>query len=109
MQVVVELKSDVEISGILDEADRGMNLIISAATQVFPDGTTVYADTATVNGPSIRCVHIPPKVKLNSHMSDYIKKIDRIKSSSQPHAIKNRAKPGERESNEQRGADIVLN
>ena len=90
--MVVELKNDVEVTGIISEADRAMNLILSDTKHVFPNGTVSHSESASISGMSIRYVHFPHHIKPRPHLNEYIKKIDRIKGHSNPHAIVNRAK-----------------
>ena len=91
--VVIELKNDAEVTGILEDTDPEMNVTMSNATQVLSDGSSVTQESITVKGHSIRYVHIPPNIRMRSHLSDYIRKIDRIRSSNQPRSIKDKPKP----------------
>ena len=61
--IVVELKNNIEISGIVEEADDNMNLTLHNVEQVFPDGRVTHLDIAFVNGSMIRNVHIPQEIK----------------------------------------------
>mmetsp|Transcript_17595 Transcript_17595/g.17668 ORF Transcript_17595/g.17668 Transcript_17595/m.17668 type:complete len:144 (-) Transcript_17595:341-772(-) len=87
MHILIELKNDSEISGILEEADRGMNMVLHEARQVSRDGTVLLMDIAFVNGPKIRYVHIPSDINISKHMTQYMKKMDRISGSNTRHKI----------------------
>ncbi|KAJ1434293.1 hypothetical protein B484DRAFT_359665 [Ochromonadaceae sp. CCMP2298] len=90
MEVVVELKTDTEVTGFIDEVDPAMNLTLLNAKHVSADGTTQLSEASNIKGSSIRYVHIPPYVKVSSVVSDHIKKIDRIKNHARPHLIKDK-------------------
>jgi hypothetical protein len=83
-----------------------MNVVLSSAKHNLHDGTTVEMESTTVRGPSIRYVHIPSKVRMRTQVSDYLKKVDRIRNHSQPNTIKDRPKLVAPESAEK--ADIIL-
>lgn len=104
-QVVIELKSDIEVTGIIEDVDPAMNVILAEAKQVSPNGETTYCESISVKGTTIRYVHIPPKIRMRAHVSDYLKKVDRIKVQSRPHAIKDRPKLSAEPSDK---SDIVL-
>lgn len=89
---MIELKSDIEVSGIIEDVDPSMNVILADAKEVRPNGETIHCDSVSVKGSSIRYVHIPPKLRMRSHVSEYVKKVDRIKVHSRPHTIKDRPK-----------------
>jgi small nuclear ribonucleoprotein (snRNP)-like protein len=93
--VVVELKSDIEITGTLVECDGDMNVLLNDAKQTLPDGTTTNLEFLSISGSSIRYVHTPPKVNIRQQVSDYIKKVDRIRNRNQPRNIVDRIKPTE--------------
>jgi small nuclear ribonucleoprotein (snRNP)-like protein len=71
--VVVELKNDIEISGMLEEADENMNMTLHNAEQVFPNGKVRHLDIAFVNGSMIRYVHIAPEINAVRHLNDYVR------------------------------------
>jgi small nuclear ribonucleoprotein (snRNP)-like protein len=106
-EVVVELKQDIQIRGVVDEVDVAMNLALHSATQTNRDGSTVEFESIVVQGPSIRLVQIPSKIRMRAQVSEYLKKIDRIKVQSRPHAIKDRPKLVAPEPSDR--SDIVLN
>eukprot|EP00600_Ochromonadales_sp_CCMP1393_P005522 CAMPEP_0174962620 /NCGR_PEP_ID=MMETSP0004_2-20121128/4879_1 /TAXON_ID=420556 /ORGANISM="Ochromonas sp., Strain CCMP1393" /LENGTH=151 /DNA_ID=CAMNT_0016211161 /DNA_START=41 /DNA_END=496 /DNA_ORIENTATION=- len=91
-EVVIDLKNDMEVKGFVEEADRGMNLTLSNASQVNPDGSIHTASSLTVTGSTIRSVHIPPFIRMESHITNYLRKLDGIKRQAKPHQIKDREK-----------------
>ena len=71
-RLVVELKNDVEVTGILEESDENMNMTMQNATQVFPNGDVRELEVVFVNGSQIRYVHIPPAIKAAKHLNEYV-------------------------------------
>lgn len=86
--VVIEMKDDSEISGILDDVDKDMNIVLSNCRQVGATGDVSESDTAHINGRKIRFVHIPPDIKPAATVSSYIRKVDRIRKQSRPGPIR---------------------
>lgn len=86
------MKDDSEVSGILEESDRSMNVTLIDAAHKFPGGRILELDTAHVLGTCIRYVHFQPHINPKSMLSNYLKKIERIGKRSQPHTIKDRPK-----------------
>lgn len=97
MQVVIELKNDSEISGVLEEADRGMNLTLLGATQISRHGVVISMEVAFVNGSKIRYVHIPPDINVVRHMAVYMKRVERVVSSNTRHTIRSKGDKDETE------------
>ena len=93
--VVIEMKDDSEISGILDDVDKDMNVVLSNCRQVGASGEVSESDTAHINGRKIRYVHIPPDIKPSSAVTNYIRKVDRIRKQSRPGPIRD-SKPSSR-------------
>ena len=104
-EVVIELKSDIEVTGIIEDVDPAMNVILAEAKEVRPNGEITYCESTSIKGTTIRYVHIPPKLRMRAHVTEYIKKVDRIKVHSRPHTIKDRPKHSA-EPNEK--SDIIL-
>ncbi|CAM9523991.1 unnamed protein product [Pylaiella littoralis] len=100
-KVVVEMKNDTEISGILEETDRNMNGAVCAIAalqcltrrrragprhiwvlsmvdvrQTNPNGTVRKMDTVLVQGKMIRYVHIPDEVDAISNLQQHMKTMD---------------------------------
>lgn len=103
--VVIELKNDTEVSGIVEDVDAAMNVALSGAKHSLRDGSIVKMDSTTVKGPSIRYVHIPSKIRMRAQVSDYVKKLDRIRGQNKPSVIKDRPKLTAEPENKE---DIVL-
>ena len=104
-RVVMELKNDVEVTGVVESADANMNTTLRDASQVSPDGTVVAMDVAFVQGSTVRYVHIPPAVPIVKHVEQYMKTVERVSKTAGGHKIidrKRKAPAGEG------GEDIVL-
>lgn len=71
-EVIIELKNDIEITGIIEEADENMNLTLHNVQQVFPSGYSRTMDLAFVNGTNIRYVHIPSRINAVKHLGNYV-------------------------------------
>ena len=87
-RVVLELKNDVEVYGLIDEVDSTMAVTLVSVKEIFPSGNVKESDVLHINGKAIRYVHIPPEIKPVSHVNNYIKTIDRITRSSRPNVVK---------------------
>lgn len=72
IRVVVELKNDIEITGVLEESDDNMNMTIQNAVQVFPNGNVRELEIVFVNGSHVRYVHIPPEINAAKHLNEYV-------------------------------------
>lgn len=90
--VVVELKDDSEICGVVEESDKDMNLVLIGTKQTFPNGSIIEQETAFVNGPSIRYVHFPKHINAAKQVNEYLKLTDKLKARSKPHQIIDRTK-----------------
>lgn len=91
-EVVVELKNDSEVRGVVEESDKMMNIHLSTVVETKPDGTYRELESYRVSGFSVRYVHLPRFIKTHSLVSDHARRLDRITKSSRPHTIKDRAK-----------------
>jgi len=78
LPVVIECKNDVEVSGVIDSVSNNMDIGLSNAKEVFPDGCISESLFLHVNGSSIRYVHIPPKLNTHLLMSNYIKNLENV-------------------------------
>lgn len=85
--MVIELKNDIEISGVIVDADPGMKVTLSDVKEVLPDGSSTTKDFMVVEGPAIRYVHLPRSINMRSLLAEYVKRTDRIKVQNQPRAI----------------------
>ena len=105
-RVVIELKNDVEVTGVVDSADANMNVTLRDAQQVYPDGTVVAMDVAFVQGSTVRYVHIPPAVPIVKHVEQYMKTVERVSKTAGAHKIIDRKRKAP--DSEEGGKDIVL-
>ena len=71
-EVVVELKNDIEVTGIIEEADENMNLTLHHVQQVFPSGYMRTMEIAFINGTNIRYVHISSRINAVKHLGNYV-------------------------------------
>jgi hypothetical protein len=53
-----------------------MNVTLYHARQVCPNGSVLEVDMILVNGSTIRYVHLPKEIKIVSHLSTYIRRIE---------------------------------
>lgn len=72
VRLVVELKNDIEITGVLEESDENMNMTIQNAIQILPNGTVRELEIVFVNGSHVRYVHIPPEINAVRHLNEYV-------------------------------------
>lgn len=86
--VVVELKSDAEVRGVLVGADDAMNLTLADAETEAPRADALRLEVAQVAGSSIRYVHIDPSLDLRRHVSAHLKKLGKIAKANAPRPIK---------------------
>ena len=82
--VVLELKNDAEVSGVIDEADENMNLTLSKVKYVSLSGTIRDLESAFIIGTSIVYVHISPQIQVRQHLGNYIKQKEIAATRSQP-------------------------
>jgi hypothetical protein len=90
----VELKNDCNIAGIVEDCDKDMNTNLSKVRITDQDGNIKEVESMRVNGSSIRYIHFPQKLKAAVQLTDYIKKLDKLRNRSRPHFIKDRVKRG---------------
>eukprot|EP00937_MAST-01D_sp_MAST-1D-sp2_P006908 g6908.t1 len=86
-EVSVELKNDIEVQGTLEEVDDVMNLTLSHATHVRPDGVWHKMEMAFVGGRTIRYVHIPDDVDILQLMKALGERTQRAADMYKRHAI----------------------
>lgn len=87
-EIVVELKSDAEIRGIVEEGDWGLNVVLRDVTSTSPEGVQLRFESLLVAGRSVRFIHIPPHLNMRALVSAYEKRTNKIRKSSLPHKIK---------------------
>ena len=61
-KVVVELRDDVAIRGVLADVDDRMNLTIENAQRRTPEGVLMKLERVYVSARTVRYVHVPPSV-----------------------------------------------
>lgn len=71
-EVVLELKTDVTVLGVVDEADAGMSCTLTSAQLTHPDGRVETMDQIYVSGRSVRYVHIPDSVNIVHVLARYV-------------------------------------
>ena len=71
-KVVVELRDDVAIQGVLADVDDRMNLTIENAQRRTPEGVLAKLERVYVSARTVRYVHVPPSVDppISSSASD---------------------------------------
>ena len=107
--VIIELKNDSEIFGTVDEVDAYMNFVLTEAKQVFSNGKISHSDFMDVKGNAIRYVHIPEDINCTQHVSTYVKGLDRLQKTSQPHLIKERENKRPKLEISEEAIDILIN
>eukprot|EP00884_Botryococcus_braunii_P001976 jgi/Botrbrau1/1177/Bobra.0162s0061.3 len=82
VQVIVELRNDTIIRGLLESADDGLNLVLN--------GVTVQK----LQGSTIRYIHVPKAVKVATVVEDQARRVaalrtmDAVQRGSQPRIAK---------------------
>jgi small nuclear ribonucleoprotein (snRNP)-like protein len=74
-EVTIELKNDIELIGIIEEADENMNVTLHDVKQIFPNGSIRNLEITFVNGTNIRYVHIPSRIHAVKHLGSYVSSI----------------------------------
>ena len=84
---MIELKSDIEVTGVIVDSDPSMKVTLSEVKEVRPDGSITHSEFMVIEGAAIRYVHIPRSINARSLLADYVKKTNRIQGQNQPRAI----------------------
>ncbi len=73
-EVVIELKNDVELKGILEEVDAGMNITLLDVVQVVGGDSNLRStfDIMFVAGRTIRYVHIPDAINVIENLKRHV-------------------------------------
>ena len=89
-EVVVELKNDSMVRGIMDEGDWGLNIVLrNASIESLCDREgTMHVEQLMLAGKSIRFVHLPPTIDFRSAANQYVASTSRILKKSQPTKLK---------------------
>ena len=108
---MVELKNDKSITGILQEVDKFMNLVLINTNTISSEIANDISQTSLINGSTIRYVHIPKYIKPRTHVSEYIRTIDRINVINKPRLIKDKVTNSQNndEFKSEIKMDIILN
>lgn len=108
-EVVIELKDDTEVRGVIEESDRYMNVVLHNVTQTSTDGTVANMQQLYLNGMKIRYVHIPPKLNLASQIAQHSKILHKLNHAKRPVNIVDRKKrPLDQISNAGGSRDIIF-
>lgn len=89
-EVIVELKNDSMVRGILDEGDWGLNIVLRNASIACLNERqeTMHVEQLMLAGKSIRFVHLPPTIDFRSAANQYAMSTSRILKKSQPAKLK---------------------
>lgn len=93
--IVIELKNDTEVSGVVETAGHGMDLHLRSAREVNSSGQIKETDLMFLSGTSIRYVHIPPHINVTSHLANYMKQLDNTMYKNKPSKIVDRKRKSE--------------
>lgn len=92
-EIVVELKDDSEVRGVVEHCDQFMNISLLHAQLTFPDGhVDSFEEGYHVHGKAVRYVHLPRHVKPRAVVTAFVTKLDRLRKRSRPHRIVDRGK-----------------
>jgi small nuclear ribonucleoprotein (snRNP)-like protein len=87
IEIVIELKNDDEIRGIVCACDEKMNVLLNQITVATHTGRQEKYDEMLVKGKSIRYVHFPPFLNIKSQIVSYLKKTDSQSRKNAPRKI----------------------
>lgn len=79
MRLVVELRQDTIIRGVLESADEEMNLVMKTVILTPLEGEKKELEWLYVKGHHIRFVHIPSKVDPTTIVENHKKRIAQLK------------------------------
>lgn len=82
--MVIELKNDGEIRGVIEEVDAKMKIVLRTGLDA--------SNFEYVEGRAIRYVHIPPAINAAAHLESYVRRLDRINAGNRPSVIKDKKK-----------------
>jgi small nuclear ribonucleoprotein (snRNP)-like protein len=89
---VIELKSDREVRGYLEEVTPSMDVILrqcrlSSVQSVDGSGEEEYMEQHLIAGSTIRFVHLPPNVQVSQVAGSFMKKMEQNERRNAPHKI----------------------
>jgi len=93
MRLVVELRQDTIIRGVLESADEEMNLVMKGVTMTPLEGQKKELEWLYVKGHHVRFVHIPSKVDPTTIVENNKKRIAQLKILHNREAIQAPAMP----------------
>ena len=77
LTIVLELKNDTEVTGVVFESDQDMNMTLSGANRgvrcVNPRGVVSSHDEMFVAGRMIRYIHVPDEVEIASMLTNHVR------------------------------------
>ena len=85
LTVVIELKNDSEVTGLVFESDQDMNMTLSSSSPsgvryVNPRGVVTTHDELFVAGRMIRYIHVPENVDIDEMLTTHLRVLDRAKN-----------------------------
>jgi small nuclear ribonucleoprotein (snRNP)-like protein len=87
IEIVIELKNDDEIRGIVCGSDEKLNVLLNKITVATHTGRQEKYDEMLVKGKSIRYIHFPPFLNIRSQLVSYLKKTDSQSRKNAPRKI----------------------
>ncbi len=87
VQVVIELKNDYEVRGIVQQCDEKMNVLLSQVIMTTIQRKEEMYDEMLVKGRSIRYVHFPPFINIHAQVAQYRKKMESNRRKNMPNKI----------------------
>jgi len=78
-EIVLELKNDCEVRGIVVEADRFMNITLSGVVSSSLSGQSMRFDEMHIKGTTIRYIFMPNDMDLRKHASEYTKTLANLR------------------------------
>ncbi|OQS07619.1 hypothetical protein THRCLA_20106 [Thraustotheca clavata] len=79
MEVMIDLKTEYQLKGTIEEVGDGMDVRLSNVSQIAPNGKMLLLDELFVMGKMILYVHIPDRIHLNTHLKEYVQMVERNK------------------------------
>lgn len=89
-EIVVELKNDSCVRGILDEGDWGLNIVLRNAVLDHSDMTmnSAQMEYLMLSGRSIRLVHLPPTLDFRQTVAQYLASTSKTMKKNQPQKLR---------------------
>ncbi|XP_011342379.1 U7 snRNA-associated Sm-like protein LSm10 [Ooceraea biroi] len=74
-RTTVDLRNEASIFGIVDHADAHMNVVMRDCVFTDPRGDSFRYDMFFVQARNIRCVHIPPNIRIIPAIKEQLKQL----------------------------------